>query len=147
MGNPEATSALSAALAPGMGITATPAAMAWAASQLPGSLMPGIPASETTAMRPPALSASIKFSRALVLVVLVAAYGGSGDLKMVEQLLRLAGVFAGDAVHASQHVQGAQGNVAQVADGSGHEIEARGKRRFRFGGHWARSISGFLAGF
>ena len=52
-------SALRAALAPGMGKTGTPAAMASRTSHVPGSLMPGMPASETTAMRPPALSASM----------------------------------------------------------------------------------------
>jgi hypothetical protein len=62
-----------------------------------------------------------------MLVVLVAAYGGGSDCEMVEQLLGLAGVFAGDAIHATKHVEGAQGDVAQVADGSGYEVEAGGQ--------------------
>jgi len=59
VGSPEAINALSAAFAPGMGITRTPAAIASATSQLPGSLIPGIPASETMATRPPAFIVSI----------------------------------------------------------------------------------------
>ena len=114
--------------------------MAAATSRLPGSLIPGIPASVTTAMRPPALSAAIISIGALMLVVLVAAHGGGGDFKMIEQLLRLAGVFAGDAVHVAQHVQGAQGDVAQIADGRGHQIKAGGKRSFGFGGAWQRHL-------
>ena len=60
------------------------------------------------------------------LVVLVAADGGGCNLEMVEQLLRLARVFAGDAVGAREHVEGAQGDVAEVADGRCDEIEAGG---------------------
>jgi hypothetical protein len=48
---------------------------------------------------------------------------------MVEQLLGLAGVFAGDAVNPLQHVQRAQGDVSQVADGCGDKIQARCERR------------------
>jgi hypothetical protein len=53
---PLAIRALMAALAPGMGKTGIPAAMAALAISWPGSAMPGVPASETTAMRAPALS-------------------------------------------------------------------------------------------
>jgi hypothetical protein len=42
---------------------------------------------------------------------------------MVEQFLGLAGVFAGDAVGMLEHVEGAKGNVTQVANGSGYKIE------------------------
>ena len=65
----------------------------------------------------------------VVLIVLVAAYRGLCDFEMVEQLLRLARVFAGDAVHAAQHVERAQRDVAEVADGSGDEVEARSEIR------------------
>ena len=43
---------------------------------------------------------------------------------MIEQLLRLAGVFAGDAVNALKDVEGAKGDVAEVADGSCDEVKA-----------------------
>ena len=56
VGRPLAMSALMAAFAPGMGKTAIPAAMAAAAICAPGSAMPGVPASLTTAIRPPAFS-------------------------------------------------------------------------------------------
>ena len=58
----------------------------------------------------------------------MAADGGRRDLEVVEQLLRLAGVFAGDAVGTAQHIEGAEGDVAKVADGRGDEVEAGGER-------------------
>jgi hypothetical protein len=48
---------------------------------------------------------------------------------MVEQLLGLTGVFAGNAIHPLQNVQCAQGDVAQVANGCGDEIKAGCERR------------------
>ena len=89
--------------------------------------MPGMPASETTAMRPPDLERFDQFGGAMPLVVLVAAHGRRGDGEVVEQLLRLARVFAGDAVGAPEDIEGAQGDVAEVADGSGDEVEAGGE--------------------
>ncbi len=55
---------------------------------------------------------------ALALVVLVEALGGRGDLEVV---------FAGDAVGAAEHVEGAEGDVVEVADGGGDEVEAGGE--------------------
>ncbi len=43
---------------------------------------------------------------------------------MVQELLRLAGVFAGDAVSVLEHFKGADGDVAEIADGGGDEVEA-----------------------
>jgi len=63
----------------------------------------------------------------MALVMLVAAYGGGLDFEVVEQFLGLAGVFAGDAVDALEDVKGAEGDVAQVADGRGDEVEAGGE--------------------
>src|SRR6185312_15506338 len=60
-------------------------------------------------------------------VVLVVADGGRRDLEMVEELLRLAGVLAGDAVAGAQHTQGAQRYVFEIADGRGDELEAGGE--------------------
>ncbi len=45
-------------------------------------------------------------------------------LEVIQQLLSLAGVLAGDAVHAAQDAQCAQGDVLEVADGGGDEVEA-----------------------
>ena len=46
----------------------------------------------------PGLMACDQFCGAMALVVLVAADGGGCDVEVIEQLLGLAGVFAGDAV-------------------------------------------------
>ena len=89
--------------------------------------MPGMPASETTAMRAAGFECFDQFGGA----VRARCAGGSlrwgCDLEVVEQLLRLAGVFAGDAVDALEHIEGAQGDVAEVADGRGDEVEAGGE--------------------
>ena len=66
-----------------------------------------------------------EFNGAGGLVVLVVADGGRADTEVVEQLLRLARVLAGDAVDRAQDAQGAQGDVLQIADGRGDEVEAR----------------------
>ena len=63
------------------------------------------------------------------LVVLVATDGFFLDLEMIEQLLSLARVFAGDAVNVAQNFKRAQSDVAKVADGSGDEVEAGSKIR------------------
>ena len=49
--------------------------------------------------------------------MLVKADGWDCDLKVVEELLGLAGVFAGDAVDVAEDFKGAEGDVAEVADG------------------------------
>jgi hypothetical protein len=56
---------------------------------------------------------------------------------VVEELLRLAGVFAGDAVGAAEDVKGAEGDVGQVADGGCYEIEAGSERLLTDGIGWA----------
>ncbi len=105
-----------------------PAAMAAAAICPPGSAIPGVPASLTTAIRAPCFQLCDELFGARALVVHVVADGGSVDLEVVQQLLRLARVFAGDAVYASQHAQGSQGDVLKIADWRGYEVEARRKR-------------------
>ena len=57
---------------------------------------------------------------------------------MIQQLLRLPRVFAGNAVHAPQHIERAQGDVAQVADGRGDEIKA-GRERSALRKNWIPS--------
>jgi len=52
-----------------------------------------------------------------VLVVLVVTDRGLGNLKMVEELLGLAGVFAGDAIYVTENVEGAESDVAEIAMG------------------------------
>src|SRR5208337_2131247 len=57
------------------------------------------------------------------LVVLVIADGARLDAVMAEQLQGLARVLAGDQVNFFEHAQGTQGDVFEVADGRGNEIE------------------------
>ena len=52
--------------------------------------------------------------------------GGGVQIEVVQQLLGLARVLTCDLVGLAQDTQGAQGNVLQIADGSGYEIEAGG---------------------
>jgi hypothetical protein len=82
----------------------------------------------------------------LALIVLVAAYSWGCDLKVVEELLGLARVFAGDPVNAAQNVHGAEGNVAEVAYGCGHKVETGRERIFSVFRH-AGLVSGALASF
>ncbi len=56
--------------------------------------------------------------------MLVATDGFFLDLEMIQKFLGLARVFAGDAVYAAQHLEGAEGDVAEIADGSGDEVKA-----------------------
>ena len=50
---------------------------------------------------------------------------------MVEQLLRLARVLAGDAVHAPEHFESAQSDIAEVADGRGDKVQTGSERGLR----------------
>ena len=59
------------------------------------------------------------------LVVLVVADGARLDAVMAEEFQGLARVFAGDQVNFLEHAQGAQGDVFEIADGRGDEIERR----------------------
>ena len=59
------------------------------------------------------------------LVVLVIADGARLDAVVAEQLLGLARVLAGDQVDFFEHAQGAQGDVLEIADGRGDEVERR----------------------
>jgi hypothetical protein len=68
------------------------------------------------------------------------------NLEMVQQLLGLARVFAGDAVNTAKNIECAQSDVAKVADGSCYEVESGRKRASTF--VWHRGLdSGILAGF
>src|SRR5690349_23525844 len=55
------------------------------------------------------------------------------DPEVVEQLLCLAGVFAGDDIGLFQHTQSAKGDVLEIADRSGNKVESRHERPL--GGH------------
>ena len=66
-----------------------------------------------------------EFRRPRGLIVLVIAGRTRGYSVMIEQLLRLTGVLAGDEINLLQHSNGAQGNVFEIADRRGNEVEAR----------------------
>jgi hypothetical protein len=55
--------------------------------------------------------------------MLVATHARSRDLKVIEQLLGLPCVLAGDAIYTAKNVERAQGNVAEVADWGRNEVE------------------------
>ena len=44
-------------------------------------------------------------------------------VRRLQQGLGVAGVFAGNRIHQAQHMQGAQADVAQVANRRGHDVE------------------------
>jgi hypothetical protein len=70
------------------------------------------------------LESDEKFRRARHLVVLVIAHKRLRDFVVIQELLRVAGVFAGDLAGFAQDAQGAQGDVFKIADGRSDEIKA-----------------------
>jgi hypothetical protein len=46
---------------------------------------------------------------------------------VVEELLGLPGVFAGDAIGGAEDAEGAEGDVLEVADGGSDQVEAGGQ--------------------
>ena len=57
------------------------------------------------------------------LIVLVIAGGALFDCVMIEQLLGLAGVLAGDEADLFQNAQGSKGNVFEVADWGADQVK------------------------
>ncbi len=57
----------------------------------------------------------------------VIADGRGFDFEVIQELLGLARVFAGDAVGLAQDAEGAEGDVFEIADGSGDQVETRGE--------------------
>jgi hypothetical protein len=91
------------------------------------------------------LESDEKFRRARHLVVLVIAHERLRDFVVSQELLRVAGVFAGNLVGFAQDAQGAQGDVLEIADGRGDEIKAAAfglRRRLRGGGRGLLSAIG-----
>jgi len=72
----------------------------------------------------PLLESDKEFRRAGHLVVFVIADERLRDFVVVQELLRVARVFAGDLVGLAQDAQSAQGDVFEIADGRGDEIKA-----------------------
>jgi hypothetical protein len=68
------------------------------------------------------LRASFRF------VVLVVTDRGPGDCVTIQQLARLACVLASDQIRFFQNAHGAEGDVFQVANGRGDQIERAAQR-------------------
>src|SRR5579863_5554658 len=69
----------------------------------------------------------------MALIVLVATDRRRRDGEVVQELLGLTCVFAGDAIGAFENVEGTEGDVVEVADGRGDQIEAGVERFVRHG--------------
>ena len=76
-------------------------------------------------------------------IVFVIADGAGCDAVVVQQLLRLPGIFAGNLVGFLEHAHRPQRDVFEIADGRGHQVESRRQRAFRVR---ARVISRLHAG-
>jgi hypothetical protein len=119
---PEETNAEIAAVGPGIETTRMfSAAAAWTRRN-PGSLMPGVPASETTEFFD-------QLCGAVALVVFVIADGASLDAVVIQQLLCVTSVFAGDEVDFVESANGAEGDVFKIADGSRDDEQGAGHAR------------------
>ena len=70
----------------------------------------------------PLLQERYQLQRSRLFVVLVVTDGRGGNVEVIQQLLRLARVLAGDAVDLFQHPQRAKCDVFQIADGRGDQI-------------------------
>ena len=104
--------------------------MAAFTTRSPGSLMPGLPASVTSATFSPRAEPFDDFLAAPGLVELEIAQQRFGDAEMLQQLAGVARVLGGDDVALAQHAQRAQRDVLKIADGRGNEVKrARSQRR------------------
>ena len=99
-----------------MGSTLKPAATAALTTRSPGSLMPGVPASVTSATFSPRPRRCENFFAALGFVELEVAQERFGNFEMPEQLPGVTRVFGRDDVALLQHAQCAQRDVFQIAD-------------------------------
>ena len=82
----------------------------------------------------PALEIEHQLGGAGQFIVFVIADRARRDAVMVQQLLRLPGIFAGNLVGFLEHPHRPQRNVFQVADGRAHQVKSRRQRAFRIRG-------------
>ena len=123
-GRPLTTRAVTAADGPGTTSTACPASTAARTSRSPGSEMPGMPASVTTATRSPAASRSSTPPMARCLGVVVDHdERASVHPGVLQQPPGAPGVLAADGVGVAERLDGARRQVAQVADRRADEHE------------------------
>lgn len=67
---------------------------------------------------------------------------GLPDVEVLEELTGVTGVLGGDEVAVAEDAEGAQGDVLEVPDGSGDEVERAGGERWRSGGFHGRTVAG-----
>ena len=65
-----------------------------------------------------------KLGRAGHFIVFVIADERFADFVVVEELLRVAGVFAGDMIDFLEDADGAKSDVFEIADGSADKVQA-----------------------
>ena len=125
LGRPESTSAASAALGPGTTSTGSPASRQARTSCAPGSEIPGMPASVTTATRSPAadLVDDALGGGGLVVRVHRAEPPPGGDAGVRQQRAGAAGVLGRDDVRGPQLFDRARRQIAEVADRRADEHE------------------------
>ena len=128
MGKPDAITAASGALAPGIGSTAIPRSAQAATSSTPGSDTPGVPASVTSATPFAALEPGQNLRKPRPGVVFVEAQRWGGDSVMREELCRSPRVFRRDHGRFPQHPQRAECDVLEVADRRGDHEQGAGHR-------------------
>ena len=121
-------------MAPGMAKTGRLASARARISGKPGSDSSGVPASEISASAAAGRDAVDDVLGLGPLIVLVQGDAAPLDAIVVEQPRRHAGILAEDDLGRGQRFERADGDVAQVADRGGHDIEARRQRRRREGG-------------
>ena len=79
--------------------------------------------------RLPREEAGDELGRPRLFIVLVEAHHPGRDFVMREQRPRAAGVFGRDERHLPEDSERAQGDVLQVADRGGHQVQNAGARR------------------
>ena len=127
VGSPLTTSAPITDEGPGTVVTVSPAAASWAASHAPGSEMPGVPASLTTATVAAARDARRRRARAGAASLCPCSESRRSppaarrDAQGRQQGPGAAGVLAADQVGLGQHVPGPGREVAQVPYRRRHE--------------------------
>ena len=123
VGSPAMLSAASAAAAPGTVTTTYPASRAARTSLKPGSDSSGVPASDTRAMAFACGEPRQKLGPRDCGVVLVVRRQRGRYAVVVEELAGDPRVLAGDHIGCRQGVQRPQGDIAQVADWGGDDVE------------------------
>ncbi len=137
VGRPLITSAATTEVGPGTMLTSSPASDSRETSNVPGSEMPGVPASLTTATVPPAATHACTRSTPRPLVVpmqgqeSIAVRSSRRYAHRREEGPGPAGVLTADQIRHLQNLPGPGREIAEIPDGGGHQDQpaARTPRR------------------